>query len=212
MIFLFTLIGLRTFQNGCGTISKLYIRTGTTRSRKTKHSNTTRSNVIRQTQTCNGSTTAAVRNWIRDVTLAFNQVGADSIIEIATKTVSGPLLFELERYIEGVIVANQVGRAAILWADLRNHISAQFLNPDEYAVLRDELDKIRQSVYEPTAQYARRFRDIADVAYPTAHRNADQERLLIKAFARGLKSNELARKLVEQSPATIEAAFVDVTL
>ena len=44
-----------------------------------------------------------------------------------------------------------------------------------------------------------------------AHRNADQERLLIKAFARGLKSNELARKLIEQSPATIEAAFVDVT-
>ena len=167
--------------------------------------------LIRQTQTCDGSTTAAVRNWIREVTLAFNQVGADSIIEIATKTVSGPLRFELERYIEGVIVANQVARAAILWADLRNHISAQFLNPDESAVLRDELDKIRQSVYEPTAQYARRFRDIADVAYPRAHRNADQERLLIKAFARGLKSNELARKLVEQSPATIEAAFVDVT-
>ena len=47
--------------------------------------------------------------------------------------------------------------------------------------------------------------------YPTAHRNADQERFLIRAFARGLKSNELARKLVEQSPATIEAAFVDVT-
>ena len=107
--------------------------------------------LIRQTQTCDGSTTAAVRNWIREVMLAFNQVGADSVIEIATKTVSGPLRFELDRYIEGLIVANQVGRAAILWADLRNHISAQFLNPDEYAVLRDELDKIRQSVYEPPA-------------------------------------------------------------
>ena len=94
---------------------------------------------------------------------------------------------------------------------MHNHISAQFLNPDESAVLRDELEKIRQSVYEPTAQYARRFRDIADVAYPKAHRNADQERLLIKAFDRGLKSNELARKLVDQSPAMIEAAFVDVT-
>ena len=31
------------------------------------------------------------------MTLAFNQVGAASIIEIASKTVSGPLRFELER-------------------------------------------------------------------------------------------------------------------
>ena len=67
------------------------------------------------------------------------------------------------------------------------------------------------TVYEPTAQYARRFRDVADVAYATAHHNADQERLLIKAFASGLKSNELARKRVDQSPVTIEAAIADVT-
>ena len=41
-----------------------------------------------------GPKTVADRNWIREVTLAFNQVGADSIIEIAT-AVSGPLQFEL---------------------------------------------------------------------------------------------------------------------
>ena len=187
----FFLIGLRTFQNGCGTISKLYVMTGTTRSRERRHILTQREQIrdlIRQTQTCDGSTTAA-----------FN----DSIIEIATKTVSGPLRLELERYIEGVIAANPVAKAAIPWADLRNHISAQFLNPDESAVLCDELENNHQSVYEPTAQYARRFPDVVDVVYP--------QRLLLKAFAKGLKSNELARKLVEQSPATIEAAIADVT-
>ena len=87
--------------------------------------------LIRQTQTCDGAATAAVKNWIREVTLAFNQVGAPNIIEIASKTVAGPLRFELERFIEGVIVANQVARNATPWADVRDHLaqgSATFLN------------------------------------------------------------------------------------
>ena len=79
---------------------------------------------------CDCSTTAAFRNFIREVTLAFNQVSADSIIEIATKTVSGPLQFELVQYIEGVIAVNQVARAAVPWADLSSHIAALFLSPD----------------------------------------------------------------------------------
>ena len=70
--------------------------------------------LIRQTQTCDGSSTSAVRNWIREVTLAFNQVGAASIIEIAYKTVSGPLRFELERFIERTIAANQIGQTCVI--------------------------------------------------------------------------------------------------
>ena len=35
--------------------------------------------LIRQTQTCDGFSTSVVRNWIREVTLAFNQVGAPRI-------------------------------------------------------------------------------------------------------------------------------------
>ena len=95
--------------------------------------------LIRQTQTGDGSSTSAVRNWIREVTLAFNQVGAASIIEIASKTVSGPLRFELERFIERTIAVNQIGRAAIPWPDLC------------------------QSAYETTQQFVRRFRDISDI-------------------------------------------------
>ena len=77
------------------------------------------------------------------MTLAFNQAGAPNIIEIASKTVAGPLRFELERLIEGVIVANQVARNAIPWADVRDHLAAQFLNSDESAALRDDLERLR---------------------------------------------------------------------
>ena len=42
----------------------------------------------------------------------------------------------------------------------------QFLNVDEFAALKDDLDRVTQSAFEPTQQYVRRFREVADVAYP----------------------------------------------
>ena len=38
--------------------------------------------VIRQTTTCDGSTTQSVRLWIREVGLAYNQLGARNIIGV----------------------------------------------------------------------------------------------------------------------------------
>jgi hypothetical protein len=168
-------------------------------------------NLVRQTVKCDGSSTASVRAWIREVSLAFNQVGQNQIIEIVSQTVTGPFRFELERYIEGQIAANNVAREVIPWDQLRDHLSHQFLNTDEAAALRDELERVKQSSYEPDAQYSRRFREVADAAYPVAQRNADQERILIRAYARGLKSDTLARKLVERAnPGTLEAAITAV--
>ena len=164
--------------------------------------------LIRQTHTCDGSSTSAVRNWIREVTLAFNQVGAASIIEIASKTVSGPLRFELQRFIERTIAANQIGRDAIPWPDLRDHLASNFLNIDETAPLRDELDKVRQSAYEPTQQFVRRFQDISDICYPSGLRNPDQESVLIRTFARGLTYDSLAQQLIEQAaPTSLDEAI-----
>ena len=137
--------------------------------------------LIRQTTTCDGTTTASVRLWIREVTLAYNRLGANHVIEIS--------------------------RATIPWTHLREHIAEQFLNVDEAAALRDEIEKVKQSEYEPAAQYSRRFRQVADTAYPYP-RNEDQERLLIKLYARGLHSDELARKLVQDvSPTDLETAI-----
>ena len=68
-----------------------------------------------------------------------------------------------------------------------------------------------QSAYELTVQYARHFRDVADIGYPIGQRIADQEHLLIQCFARGLASDELARKLVKQmNPANMEEAIATV--
>ena len=42
----------------------------------------------------------------------------------------------------------------------------------------------------------RRFRDAANGAYPEDMRNADQQRILIKAYARGLEDDEIAKELM----------------
>ena len=49
-------------------------------------------NFIQQTTPCDGSSTANVRIWIREVTLAAGQVSEQRVIEIATRTITGPSL------------------------------------------------------------------------------------------------------------------------
>ena len=164
--------------------------------------------LVRQTATCDGATTTSMRLWIREIQLAFDQVGAAKIIEIISGTITGPLRFEVERFIGDHIAAHNINCRAVPWADLRNHVSTQFLNVDEAAALRDEITKVHQSAYEPEAQYSRRFREVADVAYPQHLRNIDQERILVKAYACGLASNE---KLVEViRPIDLNAAITGI--
>ena len=167
--------------------------------------------LIKQTATCDGTTTSGVRTCMQEVTLALNQVGPAFIIHVASRSCAGPLRYELQRFIENVMITTHVERAAINWADLRTHIAGQFLEIDEQASLRDDLERIRHSAYEPTSQYARRFREACDVAYVPALRNPDQERILLRTFARGLTSDTLARKLIEQAnPMSIEDAITAV--
>ena len=78
--------------------------------------------LIRQTQPCDGSSTLAVRTWIREITLAYNQVGNNAIIEMASKTVSGPFRFKLERFIELEIATQNIVCCAVTWAQLRDHL------------------------------------------------------------------------------------------
>ena len=62
--------------------------------------------------------------------------------------VTGP--FRFERFIESQIAPNNIVRTAVTWADLRDHLATQFLNFDESAALKDDLDRVTQSAFEPT--------------------------------------------------------------
>ena len=165
--------------------------------------------LIRQTSQCDGSSTLSVRLWLKEIGLAFDQVGQLNIIQIVANTITGNLRFEVARFLSEYIIGHNTTREAVPWAQLREHLSTQFLNPDETQSLRDELDRIKQSPYDSIPQYSRKFRELADSAYAIRARNNDQELTLVRAFARGLTSNEMARKLIENivPPVSLEAAI-----
>ena len=163
---------------------------------------------IKQTTVCDGSNPSAVRIWIKEIELARKLLASKQTISLASRTVAGPLRHELERFISEYMSTHSSARDDVPWETVKEHISASFLHIDEASALRDELEKTNQSAYEPEAGYNRRFREVADAAYPTADRNDDQNRILIRAYARGLRSSELARKLVEEgAPSTLEEAI-----
>ena len=148
--------------------------------------------LVRQTSPCDDTSTAGVRTWFKEIELAGAEAGTEHINEIAARSAAGSLRGELERYIKKRLTAPTA---------LNSHV-------DEDSALRDEVEKTRQSAYEPEASFSRRFGEVADAAYPTDARNEDQNRMLIRAFARGLRSDELARKLVEEgNPTSLENAF-----
>ena len=165
--------------------------------------------LIKQTSQCDVSVTISVRLWLKETGLAFDQVGQPNIIQVVTNTITGNLRFTVARFIYEYTAGNDPTRNAVPWRLLREHLSTQFLNTDETQSLRDKLDRINQSPYDSIPQFSRKFRELADSAYPTRARNNDQEVTLVRAFARGLTSNGMARKLIENivPPVSLEAAI-----
>ena len=165
--------------------------------------------LIRQTVFCDGSSASATRAWLDDVSLAYGRIGQSCIMEIASSIVTGSLRKELERFLHEQLESGIYNsRDVVPWAVLRVHVSKTFLNVDEAATLRDTLENIRQSAYETDASFTRRFRDIAQDCYPADYRNVDQDRILIRCFARGLRSVPVAVKMIEQcNPKTLQESM-----
>ena len=68
----------------------------------------------------------AVRLWIREIELAFNQVGKQNIIQIVSKTVIDNFRFETERFLAQYMREHNVTRDAVPWPRVRDHLSDQF--------------------------------------------------------------------------------------
>ena len=169
--------------------------------------------LIRQTNVCDGEDTQAVRMWVHEIELAYNQIGDVNIVQVVTNSISGTLRFEIERFIENHMQIHNVTRATVPWQAIRAHVIAQFLNIDELQSLRDECEQARQGQFDSVPQYSRKFREIAEAACPIGTRTADQHVTLVRAFAKGLASDAIARKLIQDVlPRDLEAAITAVAV
>lgn len=181
--------------------------------RKTRHEREreVQKQLIKQTTLVDGASPPQVRSWFREIDLTVPLTGGGAAtIDIATRTITGSLRLEVERWIAQQAQANPpVQRDAIPWEALKAHIADSFLSADEVEYLRREVEAARQSAFETEAAYNRRFRDLTTVAYPVGARNGDQERTMLNAYIRGLRNQEIARELVLRGhPANVEAAML----
>ena len=164
--------------------------------------------LLKQTTFADGSSDVSTRVWIDDMNLAYSRVGDQHIIDLVTSSVTGSLRKEVELFIQNAWNTNHIARDAVPWMEMRDHVIKTFLNIDEAAALRDSIDNLRQSTFETEASFTRRFRELAQKAYPVP-RNVDQSRILVKAYARGLRSTSMAVKMIEHSnPQTLPLAMV----
>ena len=164
--------------------------------------------LIKQTSLCDGTDAVTTRTWLQEIALAAHRAPVTQLIEIVTSTISGCLHNEVERFIQAYVTREQVVRSHVPWAQLRAHIVQSFLCVNEQGDLRDEVERIRQSPYELAAAYNRRFREAADNAYPVDQRNVAQSRILVRSYAHGLTSTEMAIKLIEDgNPAILDDAI-----
>ena len=164
---------------------------------------------------CDGSSPSLMRKWLSDIDIAQLRTGSGShLISIISKTIKGSLKKEIEKHIHNRLADpydSLSDRNDIDWESLKTHIVKAYLPIDNTSYLRDELDQIRQSPHEEVASYNRRFCDTADEAYPINTRNQDQQIILIKTYAKGLQSSELARELMyKHRTGTIEEAMTHV--
>ena len=60
---------------------------------------------------------------------------------------------------------------------------------------------------ENVRDYSRKFRDLAELAFPTEQRTGDQVRNLIRYFVKGLNSAEAARSVLKTCPTSLAEAM-----
>jgi hypothetical protein len=165
---------------------------------------------IKSTRTCDGSSIPLVREWLHDVDMAypyFPLATADlDIQKLVMATIQGAMRRYYEHFMD-----QQPDRRNVTWAAIRTSFKQAYLTPDEAEFLRSELKTIKQTAYETTAAYARRFVEAANAAYDQTELNDIVQNMVLERYVKGLRSKTLRRRLIlETQPTTVEQAVLAV--
>ena len=145
-------------------------------------------------------------NRIRsNATLLQNNSAA---IQLMLRTTLGSLKDEIDRYILEFINLNPgKSRMDVPCVDLLSYLQRSFLPTNDTEHVREALGSLRQISGESLRNFNRKFRDLAEQAFPVEHRTNDQIKELIKCYIRGLSSKDTARSVLRSSPTSITEAM-----
>lgn len=161
------------------------------------------SDQIRRVSDCDGACPNLLREWLKEVELTVPYTRRT--VYVAAQRAQGILRREIERFL-----GPAERRENATWEALKDHIEQAFLPPQDDNTARHELESIQQGVYENCTSYARRFRELADLAYPARIRQvdgslaryADQDRWILRSYLLGLRNKKFVERLVVEERVT----------
>ena len=129
-------------------------------------------------------------------------------IQLMLRTTLGPLKDEMDRYILEFVKLNPgKSRVDVPCMELLEYLKRSFLPRNDLEHVRESMELLRQASGESLRVFNRKFRDLSETAYTTEHRNADQEKLLIRMYLKSLHSKETARAVLRASPTSLQEAM-----
>ena len=151
------------------------------------------SGICSSIQKCDGELSTQIRNFLYDIDMIVPRFEGDhkAILKIVTKTSTGALAREIQRYVTDNHDTN--------WQELKSHLERTFLSTDESEKLRCVVEETKQAAAETLASYNRRMREMVRRAYGSTL-TVDAERLVLRAYLRGLRSVDLAKKASLEMP------------
>ena len=122
-------------------------------------------------------------------------------IQLMLRTTLGPLKDEIDRYILEFVNLN-VGKSRldVPCADLLTYLKRSFLPSNDIEHIRESLETLRQSPGESLRVFNRKYRDLAEIAFPMEQRTEDQTKALIRSYLKGLRSKDTARAVLRSCP------------
>ena len=165
---------------------------------------------VATTRKCDGTSIPMVREWLLEIQMArayFTVANKEEDTrKLVVKTLQGPMRRFHEAFLD-----DQADRNNVTWAAIKTSLKSAYLTPDETEYLRSELERIKQSAYETSGAYARRYSEAANMAYCKDDRNEVVQNVVLEKYIKGLRCNALKKRLIEEAkPKTIDEAMLAV--
>ena len=110
------------------------------------------------------------------------------------RTTMGSLKDKMDRYILEFVNLNPgKSRLEVPCSELLSYLQRAFLPSNDMDHIQETMEALRQRSGEPLKVFNRKYRDLAELAYPVELRTEDQRKLLIKNYIRSLASRDIAR-------------------
>ena len=155
-----------------------------------------------QVQSFSGQNSRDLRIWIRDMTKIGLTVGnSDEKLKIlALQTLKGPAAEYYSRLIRQT--------PQITWANVLQALRTRFSDYTDQQFALHNLKRIKQNTKESVQNYAERIIDLAEEAFGTIDLSPPLiQQQLRDIFLDGIQDDNVARKIIRNRPATLDAAL-----